>query len=377
MKRSNKGKDSSTRKNVNKVKKVLRVGIGGYGRSGCDIHARWLREAPKQYRIVAVSDQLPERRAEAARDFGCAVYKDHIDLLRNTEMDLFVNALPSFLHASGTIEALRAGFNVVCEKPLARTLRDFDKVVTTAKKAKKLFAPFQNSRFYPFFKKTQEVIASGVLGEIVHIQISYSGFSRRWDWQTMQKMNGGNLLNTGPHPMDHAIMLFGEKQPKVFCRMKSIQPFGGDADDFCSVTLYGGNAPVIDVLISSYMAYPTGDRYIVCGTYGGLAGGPNELRWKYFNPRKAPKQKFWTRWSNNRQYCSEKLSWVEKSWKPKPTSLDMFQFNCRAFYNNIYDALVKGKELIVKPEQVRRQIAAIEECFRQNRLPKRRKSKKA
>ena len=43
----------------------------------------------------------------------------------------------------------------------------------------------------------QEVIASGVLGEIVHIRSSWSGFQRRWDWQTRQDLWGGSLLNTG------------------------------------------------------------------------------------------------------------------------------------------------------------------------------------
>jgi len=87
-------------------------------------------------------------------------------------MDLFVNCLPSFLHTKGTIEAFNANLNVVCEKPLARTVADFDKMDAAAKRANKLFAPFQNSRFYHFFQKMREVIDSGVLGDILHIRMS-------------------------------------------------------------------------------------------------------------------------------------------------------------------------------------------------------------
>jgi len=243
--------------------------------------------------------------------------------------------------------------------------------VAAAKKAGKLYAPFQNSRFYPFFIKMREVIDSGVLGEILHIRSVWSGFSRRWDWQTLQNNYGGNLLNTGPHPMDHAIMLFGEGEPQVFCRMKSIQPFGGDAEDFCTVTLYGENAPVIEILLSSYLAYPIGDQYNISGTYGGLTGGPKGLTWKYFDPKKAPDHEFWSPWSLDRGYCREELPWVEESWEPEEMEYDAFQANSRAFYNNIYDVLVNGAELVVKPEEVRRQIAVIEECHRQNPLPRR------
>ena len=351
--------------------KVLRVGIAGYGRSGCDIHARWLREAPEQYKIVAVADQLLERREDAARDFGCAVYENYRDLLANTKMDLFVNAMHSRLHTKGTVEAFEAGHNVVCEKPLARTVKDFDAMVAAAQKAGKLFAPFQNSRFYPFFRKMREIIDSGVLGEIVHIRIVWSGFGRRWDWQTLQEYYGGNLLNTGAHPMDHAVMLFGDKEPNVFCRMKSIQPFGGDADDFCAVTLYGEGSPVIEVLLSSYLAYPIGDQYNISGTFGGLTGSSQGLRWKHFDPKEAPKQQFWASWSKDRQYCSEKLPWVEESWTYDNAKYGEFQYNSKSFYDNVYDALVNGADLVVKPEQVRRQIAVIEECHRQNPLPKR------
>jgi scyllo-inositol 2-dehydrogenase (NADP+) len=349
---------------------IVRVAIAGYGRSGCNIHARWLREAPEQYRIVAVADQLPERRADAERDFGCATYADYHGLLARTDVDLFINALPSFFHTRGTLEAFGQGLNVVCEKPIALSVADFDRMTAAAAATGKLFAPFQNSRFYPYFQKMREIIASGVLGEILHIRSVWSGFARRWDWQTLQENGGGNLNNTGPHPLDQAIVLFGERQPQVFCRMKSIQPFGGDADDWTAVTLYGDDAPVIEILVSSYLAYPLGEQYNISGTYGGLTGGPRGLNWRYFDPDKAPRHDFWRPWSQDRKYCSEELPWVEERWEPAQDLNDL-QHNSRAFYDNLYAALVRGAELVVKPEQVRRQIAVLEECHRQNPLPRR------
>ncbi|MHB9131836.1 MAG: Gfo/Idh/MocA family protein [Armatimonadota bacterium] len=351
--------------------KVLRVGIGGYGRSGCDIHAAWLKEAPAQFQVVAVADQLPERREDAVRDFGCAVYDDYQELLAKTEMDLFINALPSFLHAPVTAQALQAGFNVVCEKPSGSTVAQFDQMANAAQQAGKLFAPFQNSRFYPFFRKMREVIDSGVLGEILLVRTSWGSFGRRWDWQTLQEMSGGNLRNTGPHPLDHAIMLFGRSTPQVFCRMRAIQHCGGDADDFTLVTLYGEGAPTIEITLNSYLAYPPEDMYNISGTLGGMAGGPGSLRWKYYDPAQAPVPERWHPWSDNRKYCSEQLPWVEETWEPSGDEGNSFRNNSRAFYNNIYDVLVNGAELIVKHEQVRRQIAVIEECHRQNPLPKR------
>ena len=346
----------------------VRVGIAGYGRSGCDIHGRWLVEVPEQFTVVAVADQLPERRADAVARFDCAVYEDYRDLLAGAEIDLFINALPSLLHPTGSIEALARGFNVVSEKPSARTVADFDRVVAASEQAGKRYLPFQNSRFYPFFAKMREVIASGVLGEILHIHSNWGGFGRRWDWQTLQEFHGGNLLNTGPHPVDHAVMLFGEEMPQVFCRMRSVQPFGGDAEDYCVVVLYGDGKPTIEISLNSYLAYPPADMYVVSGAFGGLAGGANGLRWKYFDPEQAPKHEFWKPWSRNREYCRETLPWVEESWAPEDG--DTFQILSRGFYNNVYDVLTHGAEPVIKLAEVRRQVAVMEECHRQNPLPR-------
>jgi predicted dehydrogenase len=355
------------------AERVIRVGIAGQGRSGFDIHAHWLRESPEKYRIVAVADLLPERRSQAIRELGCRAYKTWEQLAADEEVELFVNSTPSNLHPKAAIGALRAGRNVVCEKPLATKVKDFDAMVAAARKARRVLAPFQNSRFYPFFAKMQEVISSGVLGRIIHVRIVCSGFSRRWDWQTRQELWGGNLNNTGPHPMDHAVMLFGPKMPKVFSRLASEAGSFGDADDFALVTLYGPGSPVVEVEVSSYRGYPVADGYVVNGQRGSLAGGPGGLRWKYYSPAKAPKHKLMTGWSDDRKYCGEQLPWREETWTPPETKHTGFQFASQGFYDNVYKVLTGGAQLVVKPEQVRRQIAVLEACHRQNPLPNRAK----
>lgn len=351
---------------------IIRVAIAGQGRSGFDIHARWLRQAPGQFRIVAVADQLPKRRAQAKKELGARTFSDWKDLLAYRDFDLFVNALPSCLHAPVTVTALEAGCNVVCEKPLAVKVSDFDRMTAAARKGGGLFAPFQNSRFNPFFIKMQEVLASGVLGELLHARLSYSGFARRWDWQTRQELGGGNINNTGPHPLDHAVMLFGNRTPKVFSRLVCGPNSSGDADDFALVVLHGKAAPTIEVLVSSYQAYPQGDTYSLNCTLGGMTGGGGGLKWKSYNPRKNPRPQLMKAWSLDRKYCHEPLDWTEETWTPPNTGLDSFQTISKGFYDSVHNALVKGAPLVVKPEQVRRQVAVLEACHSQNPLPKRR-----
>jgi predicted dehydrogenase len=253
---------------------------------------------------------------------------------------------------------------------MARTVADFDRIVAAAEKNDRLLFPFQNRRLEPYFLKIQEVIASGVLGKIVHVRSSWSGFSRRWDWQTRQDLNGGNLLNTGPHPVDQALCLFGwDRTPEVFCRMACENPFEGDAENHVTLTLYDPErvAPQIDIDISSLMAYPCPNTYSISGTYGGLTGGARGLTWRTYDPDTAPQHDMWL-WSVDRRYCREELDWVEESWSPEEGP-EGFRSASKLFYDNVFDVLENGAERIVTPEQVRKQIAVMEECHRQNPLP--------
>ena len=350
--------------------RIVRVAVLGQGRSGCGIHVKWLRQ-DERFRVVAVADLMPERH-DAAAEIDAKAYGEFRELLhdRALEVDLVVNALPSDLHPAGTIAALESGRHVMTEKPAAVRVADLDRMIAAAKKADRRLLFFQNSRFNPGFVKLREVLASGKLGELIHARISYSGFARRWDWQASQEHWGGNLNNTGPHPLDMAVVLFGERTPSVFSRLASDNPFG-DADNFATVSLYGNGAPLIEVLVSSFLAYPQGDQFNLSCTRGGLAGSTTQLRWKYFNPGDAPPRESMAHaWSEQRTYNSEKLPWVEESWSD--TSGDeLFHQLSRGVYDNVYDVLARGAEPVITHDQVRRQVGVLEECHRQNPLPKR------
>ena len=348
-------------------RKKIRVGIIGQGRSGYSIHASWLSKDPK-YQIVAVAEPLEDRREQAKEELGADVYENYVDMIKRDDLDLVVNATPSHLHVPASLKALNAGHNVLCEKPLARRASQVDKLIAAAEKAGKVLAIYQQSRFAPYFQQVKKVIESGVLGRIVMIKIAFNGYSRRWDWQTLQEYGGGSLLNTGPHPMDQALQLFGPGKPKVTCIMDRANTFG-DAEDHVKVILQGKDRPTIDLEISACCAYPK-YTYEVYGTQGGLAGSTSEVNWKFFKPREAPKQKLIREPLPGRVYCSENLKMYEKSWTVPKGKSNLFGSMSQQFYAHLYKTLTEGAPLVITPEQVRQQIAVIEECHRQNPLSK-------
>jgi len=364
------------------VKTPVRIAIIGQGRSGRDNHAEYLKTRPDRFKIVAAVDLIEDRRRRAARDYGCDAYTDYRELFQRRDLDLIINASFSYLHAPITLDILRHGYNVLCEKPMANKARDVDRLIAAARKAKRVFAIFQQGRFAPYFRQVRKVIASGVLGRIVQISIGFNGFGRRWDWQTLQAYNGGSLMNTGPHPLDQALVLFGDGLPEVRSYMDRANTFG-DAEDHVKVILSGAGHPLIDLEVSSCCPY-SAFTYRIGATRGGLSGTTTALEWKYFKPSEAPKQKLIEAPLRNANglpiYPRETLTWHTGKW-PESAPVDGKASTAEyspakaatasakpvaLFYDMLLRTLQHGVPLEITPEQIRRQAAVIEVCQKQN-----------
>ncbi len=345
----------------------FRVGIIGQGRSGRNIHAASL-ERPKlreRFIIAAVADPDPERRRESvAGSPGCREYARWQELLADDSLDVVVNALPTTGHIPISLAALRAGHHVLCEKPLGRTVAEVEEIERAAAESGKFFAVFQQSRFAPTYRKVREIAESGILGRIMSVKLAFTGFGRRWDWQTVPGKGGGNLVNTGPHPIDQALQLYGDAMPEeIFCRLDNANSLGG-AEDFVFLALRGPHRPLVEVEISNASLFDP-FVYRVCGTHGTLQGSHSDLEWRYFDPREAPCHEVIAGPMPDRAYCAEELSFYSGKYE---SSAEGSSFNSRVekFYLNFYDALAGDAPLEVTLEQVKRQIALFEECYRQN-----------
>lgn len=356
--------------------KIINVGIIGQGRSGRDIHGLYLKTDPR-FKIVAIADAMADRRKRAESEYQCATYRDHGALLERDDIDLIVNASFSHQHVPVSLEALRAGFHVLSEKPIASRAKDVDQLIAAAKKAGKVLGVFHQSHFAPHFQKVREVIASGVLGRIAQISIQYNGWARRWDWQTLTAYNGGSLLNTGPHPLHQGLTLFGDAMPKVTCFMDATEGSYGDAENHVKLIMSGKGHPLIDIEISSVCAYPH-VTINVYGTRGGLKSTGSSVEWRYLDWKASPKHKVTTVPLSNPDgtpaYATEALNWLKGTWPEEvastsagysPASAATANLT-QAYYDRFYETLTTGKPMEITLALARRQIAVIEECQRQN-----------
>ncbi len=349
------------------------VGIIGQGRSGWGIHADVIRKMPEQFRVVAVTDAIPERLKASAEALGCRAAPDVAALVADPEVELVVVASFNHLHAAHARQALAAGKHALCEKPFGLTVKDVDAMTAAAAKAGRIIAPFQQRRYEKDFLKVREIIDSGLLGEIVHIRICWHGFKRRWDWQTSRAFAGGALNNNGPHPLDHAVALFGAGEPRVWAQAGHYL-CSGDAEDHLKFILSAPSHPTVEVELTDIWAYGQ-DRWTVCGTHGGLRGNERTLEWKWVEFSKLPLRPLDLNPTPDRSYNSEKLEWQTANWEPETKTAGGGAGAAPppdavlAFYSGLYASIRDGKPLHITPAEARCRIAVMEQIRHQAGIP--------
>ena len=339
----------------------IKVGVIGLGRAGWDIHVQRLR-GDERFQITAVSDLQEDRRNEARDEFGCETFTKYQDLIEKGDCELVVVASQSVDHGPHTISGLGSGRHVVVEKPMAMSTDEATQMIEAAEAAGRKLFVHQNYRYMPDLRHIQEIIQSGLLGRIFEIRIRALGFSRRNDWQTLQKYGGGNLNNTCPHFIDVALLLLDSPVQRMFSDLQLTTDVG-DADDHAKILLKGENGRVIDLEVSTSCAF-TEPKWTILGTNGTLKSDGKTSELKYFDPAELGPLVV-QEGPPGRVYGSgEVLPWREET----RSSIAEVPSD---FYDNIYAVLRPDAPMDITPEQVREVIRIIETAHRENPLPKR------
>jgi len=159
--------------------------------------------------LVAVCDRSPERLEENRREFGVKGVESYEELLRDPDVDVVNVCTPSGTHAELSIQALRAGKHVVCEKPPDVTVEAVDRMIAAQRESgNQLMVVFQ-SRFEPLYQHLREALQAGRLGRLagVHGSVNWWRSPEYYDspgkWKGTWKLDGGgSLANQGVHTLD-------------------------------------------------------------------------------------------------------------------------------------------------------------------------------
>ena len=178
----------------------IRVGIIGLGEIG-RTHLDALTGCPDA-EVVAVS-----RRRGPPTGVGAEWYEDHLDLLRQPNIDLVVICTPSGLHATHAMDALAAGKGVVIEKPLALADEDGERVVRAAREAGLFLGAISQRRLESSPRAVKAALDAGhfgrpILGEALVRWHRDAAYYVDHPWRGTRAMDGGVLMNQAIHAID-------------------------------------------------------------------------------------------------------------------------------------------------------------------------------
>jgi len=353
--------------------KKLNLAIIGQGRSGKNIHGLYYRSESNIYYDVKYVVEADEYRRELAKELypGCTVFADYCELFDKSDIDIVVNASYSDMHYPISKDLLLHDFNVLTEKPMARNRYECEDLIKTAAEHNVIIAPFMQTFYAPYYLKARELVESGILGEIKQINIVYSNFARRWDWQTMQKKLAGNIYNTGPHPIGLALAFLDfDKNTKVVYSRLGKTLTSGDADDYAKILLEAPDKPLIDLEINSNDAYPVWNLKIL-GSRGTLMSNLSQYKLTYIidgeNPEKPVQENFIHNEKGEPIYCSETLIKHEDSGNFDSNAV--FNESVAMIYKDLYFAITEGEPLKITPQMAEETIAVIEKVHSENPLP--------
>lgn len=191
---------------------MLRWGIaatGGIARTVGHVIA-----AESDMMVTAVGSRDLDRARGLAAELGAMrAYGSYADLVRDPEIDVVYIATPQSHHLEVAESAIAAGKPVLCEKPLAATLADAEKMVALAREAGVFLMEAMWMRFNPLIQHLQKLVKSGEFGRLRTISATF-GFAVREPEHRLWNpaLGGGALLDLGIYPMGLAQLLLGEPE---------------------------------------------------------------------------------------------------------------------------------------------------------------------
>lgn len=247
----------------------IRVGFIGCGKIA---QVRHIPEADRREDVIigGYFNRTKAKAEDMAKKYGGKVYDTYQELLEDESIDAVVVSVANILHADVTIEALKKGKHVLCEKPMAMTLEESELMVKTAKEEKKVLNIAHNQRLNIAHQKAKELIEEGAIGKVLTFRTTFGhGGPEEWSsspgkdvWFFYEDAAGmGAMADLGIHKTDLIEYLTGQKVVEVSAMLGTLDKKGSK-----------GNLITVD------------DNAICLFRLSGGALGTMTVSWTYYGP---------------------------------------------------------------------------------------------
>lgn len=206
------------------VEDRVRVGVIGVGRAGM-VHARNLRWRVPHARLAAIVDVDQERLQQAARDLDiddayCTSLQEALDSER---FDAIVITTPTFTHAELAVMAAQAGKHILCEKPMALTLEECDRMIEAVRTAGVILQMGFMRHFDPPFVAAKQQIDEGLIGRPLIVRSLTRGPGLPPPWARDIRNSNGMLAEVNSHDFDTIRWLTGGNYTNVFAQAGALK----------------------------------------------------------------------------------------------------------------------------------------------------------
>ena len=338
-------------------KNIAIVGFGGQG--------GWHGDHALKSDVVSLAGiyDIKESRCEYARSKGIRVYESFEAVLADPNVDIVVCATPNDVHEDIVVRSLKAGKNVVCEKPVEMSVKALDRMIAASKESGKIFTVHQNRRWDVDFLGMKKIIESGEIGEVINVESRIHG-SRGIpsDWRCQKEFGGGMILDWGVHLIDQMLFLITSDIDTVTCNCSHIT--NDEVDDGFKLTIkfVDGKTAFIEVGTFNFIALPR--FYMQCKNGTALISDWREKA-------KVVKCKAW---HENDVLPVQTAAGITKTMAPRDEiTTDTYEVekplsDVHDFYRNLVKAVDGIEPQLVKLEQVRRVMKVMVAAFKSDEL---------
>lgn len=341
------------------MKPAIKTAIASYGMSGQVFHGPFLKTNPG-YEVISV---LERSKTLSRKLFPQAVIVDDYNkILESSDIELVIVNTPDRLHFEMAAAALKAGKHVVVEKPVTLKSMEAEQLIQLSNEKGKILAVFQNRRWDGDFLTIQKILNEGKLGRLIEFESHYDRYRTQitpGTWKEEGDEYAGVLYNLGSHMVDQAYVLF-DKPIAVTAHLKIVRT-GGTVSDYYDIRLEYGKFTAI--LKCSYLVKEPGPRYIIHGEMGSFFKygiDPQEEMLKAGNLPESEK------WGTEPVDLWGTLYYSENG-DTQSLKIPTIPGNYHHFYNNLFDSIRNGKELLVQPEETVEVLKILESCIKSNR----------
>lgn len=329
---------------------VVVVGYGGMG----NYHAERI-DSFENFNLAGVYDINPERCA-VAESKGWYVYPSFDAVLEDEKVELIVCATYNDCHKDIAIRAMRAGKNVISEKPVTLCSAELEEIIAVANETGKLFTVHQNRRWDNDYRTLKNILDKNELGPVFNIESKvYGSRGVPTGWRGKKEHGGGMLLDWGVHLLDQILMLNdGKKIKSVYGSLTNITNLEVDDGFRAIIKFEDGPDCLVEVFTNNFIEAP---RWYMAGENGTAIIRTWDIEGEIVKIKD---------WDKIDAIPVQMGAGITKTMAPRTKEtiqkypLEIIEVQWADYYNNIFDVLRNGAKPLITHDQQRRLMKLME-----------------